>query len=181
MKLCCAITPVRYLLHQQTRLLNMHAFSSLSEPYTMRTAAIHFWTKPKKGWLGRKDSNPRMPESKSGALTNLATPQRSDLRCTREPLPAAYAPVAKAHSERGCRATDRTTIASPTGSLPSSCTFAKARKTESAADWSATGRNTQAPEPVMRAAEASRPDSAAAFRRAARAADTGGFAAQTTG
>ena len=27
-------------------------------------------------WLGRKDSNPRMPESKSGALTNLATPQR---------------------------------------------------------------------------------------------------------
>ena len=29
-----------------------------------------------KEWLGRKDSNPRMPESKSGALTNLATPQR---------------------------------------------------------------------------------------------------------
>ena len=27
-----------------------------------------------KVWLGRKDSNPRMPESKSGALTNLATP-----------------------------------------------------------------------------------------------------------
>ena len=26
-------------------------------------------------WLGRKDSNPRMPESKSGALTSLATPQ----------------------------------------------------------------------------------------------------------
>ena len=26
-------------------------------------------------WLGRKDSNLRMPESKSGALTNLATPQ----------------------------------------------------------------------------------------------------------
>src|SRR3954469_6445408 len=25
-------------------------------------------------WLGRKDSNPRMPESKSGALTSLATP-----------------------------------------------------------------------------------------------------------
>lgn len=25
--------------------------------------------------LGRKDSNLRMPESKSGALTNLATPQ----------------------------------------------------------------------------------------------------------
>lgn len=31
---------------------------------------------PMKAWLGRKDSNPRMPESKSGALTNLATPQR---------------------------------------------------------------------------------------------------------
>src|SRR6185312_14042838 len=32
------------------------------------------------GWCllgqGRKDSNPRMPESKSGALTNLATPLR---------------------------------------------------------------------------------------------------------
>src|SRR6187549_798429 len=28
------------------------------------------------GWQGRKDSNPRMPESKSGALTNLATPLR---------------------------------------------------------------------------------------------------------
>ena len=27
-------------------------------------------------WLGKKDSNLRMPESKSGALTNLATPQR---------------------------------------------------------------------------------------------------------
>jgi hypothetical protein len=26
-------------------------------------------------WLGRKDSNLRMPESKSGALTSLATPQ----------------------------------------------------------------------------------------------------------
>src|SRR5690606_36894036 len=29
------------------------------------------------GWLGRKDSNPRIPESKSGALTSLATPQLS--------------------------------------------------------------------------------------------------------
>ena len=28
-----------------------------------------------KFWLGRKDSNLRMPESKSGALTSLATPQ----------------------------------------------------------------------------------------------------------
>src|SRR3979409_1585882 len=28
-------------------------------------------------WLGRKDSNPRMPESNSGALTSLATPQWS--------------------------------------------------------------------------------------------------------
>ena len=30
-------------------------------------------------WQGRKDSNPRMPESKSGALTNLATPLRRSL------------------------------------------------------------------------------------------------------
>ena len=29
------------------------------------------------GWLGKKDSNLRMPESKSGALTNLATPQQT--------------------------------------------------------------------------------------------------------
>src|SRR5689334_19856372 len=28
-----------------------------------------------KNWLGRKDSNPRMAESKSAALTSLATPQ----------------------------------------------------------------------------------------------------------
>ena len=31
---------------------------------------------PEEYWLGKKDSNLRMPESKSGALTNLATPQR---------------------------------------------------------------------------------------------------------
>jgi hypothetical protein len=31
---------------------------------------------PEGNWLGKKDSNLRMPESKSGALTNLATPQR---------------------------------------------------------------------------------------------------------
>ena len=31
----------------------------------------------KSEWLGKKDSNLRMPESKSGALTNLATPQQS--------------------------------------------------------------------------------------------------------
>ncbi len=30
-------------------------------------------------WLGKKDSNLRMPESKSGALTNLATPQQRSL------------------------------------------------------------------------------------------------------
>ena len=43
-------------------------------------------------WQGRKDSNPRMPESKSGALTNLATPlrrlfeteQRSKTGCLRK-------------------------------------------------------------------------------------------------
>ncbi len=34
-------------------------------------------------WQGRKDSNLRMPESKSGALTNLATPlQRTALICS---------------------------------------------------------------------------------------------------
>src|SRR5690606_18855378 len=38
----------------------------------------HHWMRrdQERKWLGRKDSNPRMPESKSGALTNLATPQQ---------------------------------------------------------------------------------------------------------
>src|SRR5574343_796481 len=38
-----------------------------------------FWQLPAIPWLRRKDSNLRMPESKSGALTSLATPQRSSL------------------------------------------------------------------------------------------------------
>jgi hypothetical protein len=43
-------------------------------------------SRPMKVWLGRKDSNLRMPESKSGALTNLATPQygRTPMRATVE-------------------------------------------------------------------------------------------------
>ncbi len=31
-------------------------------------------------WLGRQDSNLRMPESKSGALTNLATAHSKEVR-----------------------------------------------------------------------------------------------------
>jgi hypothetical protein len=34
------------------------------------------WIRRCEEWLGRKDSNPRMAESKSAALTSLATPQR---------------------------------------------------------------------------------------------------------
>src|SRR5690606_4761831 len=34
-----------------------------------------------KKWLGKKDSNLRMPESKSGALTNLAIPQILGYQC----------------------------------------------------------------------------------------------------
>jgi hypothetical protein len=38
-------------------------------------------------WQGKKDSNLRVPESKSGALTNLATPLRSTLCPCRRLLP----------------------------------------------------------------------------------------------
>jgi hypothetical protein len=40
-------------------------------------------------WLGKKDSNLRMPESKSGALTNLATPQQALAVC----VPASEARI----------------------------------------------------------------------------------------
>ena len=36
------------------------------------------WVAARRLWQGRKDSNPRMSESKSDALTNLATPQLFD-------------------------------------------------------------------------------------------------------
>src|SRR3954470_5852666 len=39
--------------------------------------AFAIWFIVRVSWLGRKDSNLRMPESKSGALTSLATPQWS--------------------------------------------------------------------------------------------------------
>ncbi len=45
----------------------MSAGTSLVQPRTLLS---------KKLWQGRKDSNPRMSESKSDALTNLATPLR---------------------------------------------------------------------------------------------------------
>ena len=42
--------------------------------------------RPLQIWQGRKDSNPRMPESKSGALTNLATPLHRTVAVDRQPL-----------------------------------------------------------------------------------------------
>ena len=39
-----------------------------------RKTLITFMIRVKYIWQGKKDSNLRMPESKSGALTNLATP-----------------------------------------------------------------------------------------------------------
>lgn len=42
-------------------------------------------------WLGRQDSNLRMPESKSGALTNLATAQSKEVRILTKDLGFAKA------------------------------------------------------------------------------------------
>ena len=51
-------------------------------------AVANGWAKTGNQGLGRKDSNPRMPESKSGALTNLATPQRMPSKTLDQPGPA---------------------------------------------------------------------------------------------
>ncbi len=72
--------------------------------------------------LGRQDSNLRMPESKSGALTNLATPHpeytrrkrrtvKPLLTCTvpREPAQRRASPLANAHVRIGCSDSERTT------------------------------------------------------------------------
>ena len=61
-------------------------------------------------WLGRKDSNPRMPESKSGALTNLATPQRRNLRARTVRLVRRGIRISlHANAASGCRASVRAT------------------------------------------------------------------------
>ena len=50
-------------------------FSNGSRAHAVHEPVIEFW----QGW---KESNLRMPESKSGALTNLATPlHRTVARC----------------------------------------------------------------------------------------------------
>src|SRR4051812_46834677 len=43
-----------------------------------------------KMWQGRKDSNPRMPESESGALTSLATPLARCAVCRADPESVAF-------------------------------------------------------------------------------------------
>ena len=84
-------------------------------------------------WLGRKDSNLRMPESKSGALTNLATPQvRVRLRESIDPV-AERVPLQPPRDEPAHRA----------AAVPPSVARASACEANSA--------NTQAPDPVMRA------------------------------
>ena len=47
---------------------------------------VGFRRKGQKIWQGWKDSNLRMPESKSGALTNLATPLHRTVAVDRQPL-----------------------------------------------------------------------------------------------
>ena len=61
---------------------------------------------PPKIWQRRKDSNLRMPESKSGALTNLATP----LRCLLERIAGlSYA----RHLSYGRRSLKQTVVGPP--------------------------------------------------------------------
>src|SRR6267378_6371729 len=55
-------------------------------------------------WLGRKDSNPRMAESKSAALTSLATPQALNLfqqRRERMPIQPAHGEAAHLRGHPG--------------------------------------------------------------------------------
>ena len=74
---------------------------------------------PSMEWLGRKDSNLRMPESKSGALTNLATPQRRNLRArSRARIGTARNPfraITRTPRADGARASGRRSPAMPGG------------------------------------------------------------------
>ncbi len=78
-------------------------------------------------WQGRKDSNPRMPESKSGALTNLATPLR-------------YRSTARAAD-----------VASSPRAMKPFIVPGSASITRCALSRSSNAAKTHAPEPVMRA------------------------------
>ena len=108
-----------------------------------------------------------MPESKSGALTNLATPQR---RNRRAPTRALVLPGIRsrhhANAASGCRASVLATNPCIAGGRAS----AAAR----ASDSEAKGANTQPPEPVIRAtSERSRNSASAAAISGNRATATG--------
>src|SRR5262245_21295397 len=62
-------------------------------------------------WLGRKDSNPRMAESKSAALTSLATPQALLIAQDPRERPAIQPPHDQAAHVRGHLGVDRTRLA----------------------------------------------------------------------
>ena len=109
-----------------------------------RQGATRAFRRRPAGWLGRKDSNPRMPESKSGALTSLATPQRE----TSAPAVGPRRPnrvrgehhhAASGNSDKLCTAQPRHAAGNP---LTASC----------AALSLATTAKTAEPEPVIRAA-----------------------------
>ena len=98
-----AIQPMCHMSHKDLwQLYMLQKWRSLDAPAELSTSAHR---RAGRMWLGRKDSNPRMPESKSGALTNLATPQQRKL-CAR-----TYALIVRgirlghqANAANGCRA-----------------------------------------------------------------------------
>lgn len=94
-------------------------------------------------WQGRKDSNPRMPESKSGALTNLATPLHLTLRFAEQvgPFSKAKTYAAKAKSGWVSRLVV-TALLQDSGRM--ACAASASIRLENAA-------KTLAPDPVIRA------------------------------
>ena len=94
----------------------------------MGTAALTCGS-PASEWLGRKDSNLRMPESKSGALTNLATPQRRNLCAANAGAVRTCAGIRfprHANAASGCRASVRATNPRMAGGLASTAARASA-------------------------------------------------------
>ncbi len=67
-------------------LANSKPFNKDIEQKALDLPVLGVRHKSQKIWQGWKDSNLRMPESKSGALTNLATPLHRTVAVDRQPL-----------------------------------------------------------------------------------------------
>ena len=81
---CCATFCASFGLALPVNTIRLSKAIAYSSP----TGNVH-----RKVWQGRKDSNPRMPESKSGALTNLATPLVLQTRRTLRATDASASPL----------------------------------------------------------------------------------------